>query len=61
MINKIKNFFKEVITEAKKVDWPSRAVTLRYTIIVIVISGSVALFLGLLDYIFLKGLGFFIL
>ena len=54
MINRIKNFFREVITEAKKVDWPSRQETFRYTAIVIAISLAVAAFLGLLDFIFVK-------
>ncbi|MCG2690443.1 preprotein translocase subunit SecE [Candidatus Parcubacteria bacterium] len=57
MIEKIKTFFKEVIVESKKVDWPSRRDTLVYTAIVLGISGFVALFLGALDYVFVKLLG----
>ena len=49
MASKIKNFFKEVIAEVKKVDWPSRQDTLRYTAIVIGISLAIAVFLGVLD------------
>ena len=60
IFGKIKNFFKEVIAEAKKVDWPSRQQTLRYTAIVIAISLVVAGFLGILDFIFLKVLGIFV-
>ena len=52
MANRIANFFKEVIAEVKKVDWPDRQTTLRYTAIVIGISVSVAAFLGILDKIF---------
>ncbi len=48
----IKRFFKDVIAEAKKVDWPTRQETLRYTAIVITISLSIAVFLGLLDVIY---------
>jgi len=59
--NKIKTFFKEVWTEAKKVDWPTRQETFRYTLIVIGISVAVAAFLGILDFGFLKILGKFIL
>lgn len=55
----IKTFFKEVITEGKKVDWPRRKQTVNYTIIIIVISLVVALILGLFDFIFLKLLSIF--
>jgi len=57
---KIKIFFKEVWIEIKKVDWPNRQETFRYTLIVIGISTAVAAFLGVLDFIFLKILGKFI-
>ncbi|MBZ9572604.1 preprotein translocase subunit SecE [Patescibacteria group bacterium] len=57
---KIKTFFKEVWTEAKKVDWPTRSETFRYTLIVIGISAAVAAFLGILDFGFVKILGKFI-
>jgi preprotein translocase subunit SecE len=52
IVEKIKNFFKEVATEAHKVDWPTRQETLRYTLIVITISFSTAVFLGLLDFLY---------
>jgi preprotein translocase subunit SecE len=51
---KIKTFFEEVITESKKVDWPRRKENLNYTLIVLGISFGVALFLGVLDFIFTK-------
>lgn len=60
MFNKIKNFFKEVVTEAKKVDWPSRETTLRYTALVLGISVSVAIILGLFDFVFLRVLQTFV-
>jgi preprotein translocase subunit SecE len=49
---KIANFFKEVKAELKKVTWPTRQETIKYTLIVIGISLGVALFLGVSDYIF---------
>ena len=58
---KIKLFFKEVWTESKKVDWPNREQTLKYTALVIGISAGVAIFLGALDFIFVTVLGKFIL
>jgi len=56
----IKLFFKEVWTEGKKIDWPSREETIRYTLIVIVISVAVAAFLGGLDFVFMSILEKFI-
>lgn len=58
---KIKIFCKEVWTEGRKVDWPTRQETLRYTTIVIIISAAVAGFLGLLDMIFFKVISQFII
>ena len=52
MIGKIKNFFLEVIAQAKKVDWPSRQQTLRYTVLVLGLSITTAIFLGIFDAVF---------
>lgn len=60
VFDKIKIFGKEIWTEGRKVDWPTKQETLRYTIIVIVISVCVAAFLGLLDMIFFKVISRFI-
>jgi preprotein translocase subunit SecE len=46
------NFLKEAKEELKKVSWPSRKQTFRYTLVVIGVSLSVAIFLGVLDLIF---------
>lgn len=45
-------FLKEVRLEIKKVNWPTREETTRYTLIVIGISVAVAIFLGGFDFIF---------
>jgi len=50
--NKIIPFLKEVRLEMKKVNWPTRQETVRYTLIVIGISVAVAIFLGGLDFVF---------
>jgi len=60
MLEKIKIFLKEVGIQAKKIDWPHRKQAIDYTLIVIGISMSAALFLGFLDFIFLKILGKFV-
>jgi len=50
--DKIITFLKEVRIEMKKVNWPTRQETIRYTLIVIGVSLTVAIFLGTLDFIF---------
>jgi len=52
MITKLVTFLKEVKLEIKKVNWPTRQQTIKYTLIVIGISAGVAAFLGTLDFIF---------
>ena len=61
IFTKIISFLKEVQLEMKKVNWPSREETIRYTLIVIGISVVVAAFLGTLDYIFTTLLNKFVL
>lgn len=51
-IKRITNFLSEVKTEIKKVSWPSKKETIRYTLIVIGASLVVAIYLGSLDGIF---------
>ncbi|MBU2545062.1 preprotein translocase subunit SecE [Patescibacteria group bacterium] len=52
LIIKLFTFLKEVRLEMKKVNWPSRKETIKYTLIIVGVSLSVAAFLGGLDYIF---------
>jgi len=61
LFTKITTFLKEVRLEMKKVNWPTRDETLRYTLIVIGISIAVAAFLGTLDFLFTTLLNKFIL
>lgn len=49
---KIINFFIESRRELKKVKWPTKSEALQYTLIVIIISLIVAIYLGSLDFIF---------
>jgi len=58
---KIITFLKEVRLEMKKVNWPTRQETLRYTLIVIGISVAVAAFLGTIDLILTTLLNKFVL
>lgn len=54
-MNKLTNYLKESVIEMKKVTWPTKKETYNYTLLVIGISIAVALFLGLLDYLFTIG------
>ena len=48
----ITTYFKEVRAEMKHVSWPSRRMVIVYTAVVIGISLGVAIYLGLLDFLF---------
>ena len=61
LLSKITTFLKEVRLEMKKVNWPTREQTIRYTLIVIGVSVAVATFLGTIDFIFTTLLNKFIL
>ncbi|OGZ18817.1 MAG: preprotein translocase subunit SecE [Candidatus Nealsonbacteria bacterium RBG_13_42_11] len=47
--NKIIEFLKQVRLEMKKVNWPTRGETVKYTLIVIGVSVVIAAYLGGLD------------
>jgi len=52
LFDKISTFLKEVKVELKKVNWPTKHETMKYTLIVIGVSLVVMIFLGGLDLIF---------
>ena len=54
MFERIKLFLTESKQELKRVNWPRREETVRYTIFVIVLSLVIAAFLGILDYVFIQ-------
>ena len=51
-MEKIKKFFKEVVKEMKLVTWPNKHDIKEGTIVVIVMSAIVGVFLALVDFIF---------
>lgn len=59
-MNKLINYIKESIAEMKKVTWPTKKETSNYTLLVIGISIGMAIFLGILDYLFTIGFEFFL-
>lgn len=53
---KIKNYFVEAVVEMKKVIWPTKKQVKMYTVLVVIMSLGVAVFFGILDYVFNLGL-----
>ncbi|MEB3430021.1 preprotein translocase subunit SecE [Citroniella saccharovorans] len=51
---KTKGFLSGVVSEFKKVVWPTKKETVNYTLVVIVVSIAVSLFVYLLDFVFTK-------
>ena len=47
-------FFREAKEELKKVTWPDRKTTTRYTVIVVVVSLFVGVVIGGIDYLFTR-------
>lgn len=60
MLDKLTNYLKETRIEMKKVNWPTRQETVRYTITVIAVSLAVAAVLGAFDFIFSRVIRLFI-
>jgi preprotein translocase subunit SecE len=50
-LEKVKKFFKEVYAELRKVTWPTKDELIGSTIVTIVVSLVVALFIGVVDRI----------
>ena len=51
-MQKIITYLKEVIQELKKVSWPNKEQTINKTVLVIVVSVFMALYIGGLDFLF---------
>jgi preprotein translocase subunit SecE len=56
----IVNYLKDVQIEMKKVVWPKRQEVIRLTFVVFIISGIVAAYVGVLDYVLTKSLQFLV-
>ncbi len=46
----VRDYFKSSLGEFKKISWPSKADTIKYTYAVIGLSLALAAFFGVLDY-----------
>lgn len=47
-------FFGEVVSELRKVTWPTRQETTRLTLLVLVVSVAIGVFLGVIDIAFAR-------
>lgn len=52
-MGKILSFLEDAKLELKRVNWPRREETIRYTMFVVVFTVGLAVFLGFFDFIFL--------
>lgn len=52
IVTRIVEYFKDTRGELRKVTWPTREQATKLTLIVLAVTGVMALFLGALDYIF---------
>lgn len=59
-MNTIINYLKSVKSELKHVVWPTKKATINHTILVVIISTIVAIFLFEIDGLFAKILNIFI-
>jgi len=59
-MKKLLNYIRLSYIELKKVIWPDRKTVINHTIMVIAMSLAVAVFLGIIDFIFTTLLNFII-
>jgi len=60
LLQKLTTYLKQVKIEGKKINWPTREKTMRYSLVVIGIALTVAMFLGGLDFVFSSGVKFLV-
>lgn len=56
--NPVTRYLREMIAELKKVSWPSRQEATQLTLIVLVVVTVMSVFLGTLDLLFARFMGF---
>ena len=52
--NAIQRYFKETVGELRKVSWPTRKEATNLTVVVLVVTFVMSMYLGLLDLIFTR-------
>lgn len=58
--NFIQRYFRETVGELRKVNWPSRQETTSLTIVVLIVLAVMSTFLGSLDVVFNRIIGFIV-
>ena len=48
----IKNYFRSIINEFKKMDWPGAREVAVLSVLVVIISGALSVYLGFFDVLF---------
>ena len=59
-MDKLTKYFRDTAAELKQVSWPTQRQAMLYTVLVICISALVALYVGLFDFAFSRGVDFII-
>ncbi len=59
-MNSFINYLKDTVAEMRHVSWPTNKQSVVYTVLVVVISVVVALYIGLFDFVFQRGLDWFV-
>ncbi len=49
MFNRLRGFFRDTVTEFRRVSWPTRQATTQFTVIVMVITLVFVVYLGVVD------------
>jgi preprotein translocase subunit SecE len=52
--NAIQRYIRETIGELRKVTWPTRQEAINLTIVVLIVTFTMSVFLGLLDFLFAR-------
>jgi preprotein translocase subunit SecE len=52
--NAIQRYFRETVGELRKVTWPTRREAINLTIVVLIVTFTMSIFLGLLDFAFAR-------
>lgn len=56
----ITKYFRDTAAELKQVSWPTQKQALFYTVLVVVISAFVAMYIGAFDYVFSQFINSFV-
>lgn len=59
-MSQLVKYIKATAAELRQVNWPSQKEAITYTVLVIVVSTIVALYVGAFDYLFSQGINLLI-